>query len=142
MEFANGSEMTVWGDYPNWSDVSRFVYGRRMWLAGLILAAMFAERPIPIAEPGDERRDGHGDDLRHDRLVERRNVCEADAKQIEDADIGDISGEPDHAELERVAHELIPHPPDQRGETGEHLESLTLPPGRDGALDRLATWVR
>jgi hypothetical protein len=31
MEFASGSEMKVWGDYPNWSDVSRFVYGRRMW---------------------------------------------------------------------------------------------------------------
>ena len=31
MEFASGSELRVWGDYPNWSDVSRFVYGRRMW---------------------------------------------------------------------------------------------------------------
>jgi hypothetical protein len=21
----------VWGDYPNWDDIARFVYGRRMW---------------------------------------------------------------------------------------------------------------
>ena len=25
------SEMRVWGEYPNWDDVARFVYGRRMW---------------------------------------------------------------------------------------------------------------
>lgn len=25
------SEARVWGDYPNWDDVARFVYGRRMW---------------------------------------------------------------------------------------------------------------
>ena len=24
-------ESKVWGDYPNWDDISRFVYGRRMW---------------------------------------------------------------------------------------------------------------
>ena len=24
-------ETSVWGDYPNWDDVARFVYGRRMW---------------------------------------------------------------------------------------------------------------
>ena len=22
---------STWGDYPNWDDVARFVYGRRMW---------------------------------------------------------------------------------------------------------------
>ena len=22
---------SVWGDYPDWDDVARFVYGRRMW---------------------------------------------------------------------------------------------------------------
>src|SRR5215210_4138328 len=25
------SEARVWGNYPNWDDASRFVYGRRMW---------------------------------------------------------------------------------------------------------------
>lgn len=25
------SETQVWGAYPNWDDVARFVYGRRMW---------------------------------------------------------------------------------------------------------------
>lgn len=24
-------ERRVWGEYPNWDDISRFVYGRRMW---------------------------------------------------------------------------------------------------------------
>jgi hypothetical protein len=26
-----GSECVVWGDYPNWDDISRFEYGRRLW---------------------------------------------------------------------------------------------------------------
>lgn len=25
------TEMQIWGHYPNWDDVARFVYGRRMW---------------------------------------------------------------------------------------------------------------
>jgi len=25
------SETRVWGDYPNWDDIARFTYGRRMW---------------------------------------------------------------------------------------------------------------
>jgi|SRR5205809_7141557 len=25
------AEMQVWGDYPNWDEVARFVYARRMW---------------------------------------------------------------------------------------------------------------
>src|SRR5437868_3355245 len=25
------AERQVWGHYPNWDDVARFVYGRRMW---------------------------------------------------------------------------------------------------------------
>jgi hypothetical protein len=25
------SETRLWGQYPNWDDVARFVYGRRMW---------------------------------------------------------------------------------------------------------------
>jgi hypothetical protein len=25
------NDTNVWGDYPNWDDVARFVYGRRMW---------------------------------------------------------------------------------------------------------------
>ena len=25
------SEVAVWGEYPNWDDISRFDYGRRMW---------------------------------------------------------------------------------------------------------------
>jgi len=25
------TESQVWGDYPNWDDVARFEYGRRLW---------------------------------------------------------------------------------------------------------------
>jgi hypothetical protein len=31
MDNDRDSETRVWGGYPNWDDVSRFVYGRRMW---------------------------------------------------------------------------------------------------------------
>ncbi len=31
MQTELASDASVWGDYPNWDDVARFVYGRRMW---------------------------------------------------------------------------------------------------------------
>ena len=31
MEIGPNSESRVWGDYPNWDDISRFAYGQRMW---------------------------------------------------------------------------------------------------------------
>lgn len=31
MQTDEDAETRVWGDYPNWDDVARFVYGRRLW---------------------------------------------------------------------------------------------------------------
>ena len=31
MQAEAAPELLVWGDYPNWDDISRFEYGRRMW---------------------------------------------------------------------------------------------------------------
>ena len=31
METDASLEACVWGEYPNWDDISRFQYGRRMW---------------------------------------------------------------------------------------------------------------
>jgi hypothetical protein len=33
---------SVWGDYPNWDDVARFVYGRRMWALPEMRARLLA----------------------------------------------------------------------------------------------------
>lgn len=35
-------EARLWGDYPNWDDVSRFVYGRRMWRLPDVRARLLA----------------------------------------------------------------------------------------------------
>jgi hypothetical protein len=36
------SEMSVWGAYPNWNDISRFEYGRRMWRIPVMRARLLA----------------------------------------------------------------------------------------------------
>ena len=36
------SETLVWGDYPNWDDVARFEYGRRMWRIPQMRARLLA----------------------------------------------------------------------------------------------------
>ena len=35
-------EIQVWGDYPNWDDVARLVYGRRMWRVPQMRARLLA----------------------------------------------------------------------------------------------------
>ncbi|MCI0539413.1 MAG: hypothetical protein L0Z50_29745 [Verrucomicrobiales bacterium] len=57
------SEDRVWGPYPNWDDVSRFVYGRRMWRSPAMRQRLLA----------------HWLDERHpyrDRFQERRHILE------------------------------------------------------------------
>ena len=48
MQSGSRGERDVWGDYPVWDDVARFVYGRRMWqlpeMRGRLLAHWTDER--------------------------------------------------------------------------------------------------
>jgi len=36
------AEVQVWGDYPNWDDIARFVYGRLMWRLPQMRARLLA----------------------------------------------------------------------------------------------------
>ena len=42
MEMDAAPELLVWGDYPNWDDISRFEYGRRMWRMPQMCARLLA----------------------------------------------------------------------------------------------------
>ena len=57
------SQANVWGDYPNWDDIARFTYGRRMWRVPEMRARLLA----------------HWMDDRHpyrDRLIAHRELVE------------------------------------------------------------------
>ena len=42
MQSGSPDERNVWGDYPVWDDVARFVYGRRMWQLPAMRARLLA----------------------------------------------------------------------------------------------------
>ena len=59
-------------------------------LSGRIRAAVCAERPIPVADPVHDDRNGGGDDLGNDRtFVQRFRREDCDTQQVEDANIHD-----------------------------------------------------
>ena len=59
----NDAEAAVWGPYPNYDDIARFEYGRRLWRLPSVRSRLLS----------------HWTDLRHpyrDRFLERREVIE------------------------------------------------------------------
>jgi hypothetical protein len=51
---------SVWGDYPNWDDVARFEYGRRMWRLPEMRARLLAHWTDP-RHPHRERFEAQRD---------------------------------------------------------------------------------
>lgn len=51
-------EASVWGEYPNWDDVARFVYGRRMWRLPEMRARLLAHW-LDMRHPYRERFQTH-----------------------------------------------------------------------------------
>ena len=68
----------VWGDYPNWDDVARFVYGRRMWRLPEMRARLLAHW-MDQRHPYRERFQAHRD------LIEEVLVSEEPAERLDAA---------------------------------------------------------
>ncbi len=67
----------VWGDYPNWDDVGRFVYGRRMWRLPDMRARL-------LAHWLDERHPHRERFLARRALVEEILASDASAERLDD----------------------------------------------------------
>jgi hypothetical protein len=76
MQADQNSDRNVWGDYPNWDDVARFDYGRRMWrlpeMRARLLAHWTDER-----HPYRERFQAHRA-LVEEALTSDESVCQID----------------------------------------------------------------
>jgi len=68
----------VWGEYPNWEDVARFVYGRRMWRLPEMRARLLAHWADP-RHPYRERF------LAHRELIEEVLAAEAPVERLNEA---------------------------------------------------------
>jgi hypothetical protein len=85
----------VWGDYPNWDDVARFVYGRRMWRLPAMRARLLA----------------HWRDERHpyrERFEAQRELIEAVLTSEETPEHLDASLRRRQTSLRCVAREIPP----------------------------------
>ena len=71
-------ERRVWGDYPNWDDVARFVYGRRMWRLPEMRARL-------LAHWTDERHAYRERFEAHRALVEEALSSEAPASRLDES---------------------------------------------------------
>lgn len=72
------TETNVWGVYPNWDDIARFVYGRRMWR----LPAM---RSRLLAHWMDERHPYRERFQAQRALIEEVLSSELSARELDDA---------------------------------------------------------
>ena len=74
MKMTAGDFAAIWGAYPNYDDIARLEYGRRMWRRPAMRARLLA----------------HWLDLRHpyrERFVERRALIESVLDSDEDDDV-------------------------------------------------------
>lgn len=58
MQANSESGSRVWGDYPNWDDVARFDYGRRLWRLPEMRARLLAHW-CDVRHPHRERFETH-----------------------------------------------------------------------------------
>ena len=70
-------ESRVWGDYPNWDDVARFDYGRRMWRDPEMRTRL-------LAHWTDERHPHQERFQEHRALVEEALTSELAAGRLDD----------------------------------------------------------
>ena len=68
----------VWGDYPDWDAVARFVYGRRLWRLPEMRARLLAHWRDP-RHPYHERFQAHYD------LIEEVFTSEDSAERLDEA---------------------------------------------------------
>ena len=86
---------SVWGDYPNWDDVSRFVYGRRMWRLPEMRARLLTHWRDP-RHPYHECFEAHRD------LIEEVLASEVPAERL------DVALRQRQTSLRCVAREIPP----------------------------------
>jgi len=70
-------ESRTWGDYPNWDDVARFDYGRRMWRDPEMRTRL-------LAHWTDERHPHRERFQEHRALVEEALTSELAADRLDD----------------------------------------------------------
>jgi len=69
---------SVWGDHPNWDDVSRFVYGRRMWRLPEMRARL-------LTHWRDQRHPYHERFEAHRDLIEEVLASEVPAERLDES---------------------------------------------------------
>jgi len=77
MKTDRNDESRVWGDYPNWDDVARFDYGRRMWRDPEMRTRL-------LAHWTDERHPHQERFQEHRALVEEALTSELAAGRLDD----------------------------------------------------------
>jgi hypothetical protein len=95
MQTDTGNVRSVWGDYPNWDDVARFVYGRRMWRLPDMRAHLLAHWP--------DQRHPH-----RERFQQHRDLIEAVLASEEPAEGLDAALRHRRTSLRCVAREIPP----------------------------------
>ena len=89
------ADFEVWGPYPNYDDIARFEYGRRMWRRPAMRARLLA----------------HWTDPRHpyrDRFDEQRSLIEEVLNSTDSAELLDARLRRSETSLRCVAREIPP----------------------------------